>query len=243
MGKQPDEPRPYELEGAKPDILSADNGQVYMRHLAFDPESLEEQEPERHLFSPAGFLDDTWWHRTYWIYGTHFYAGYIGWFFSGHEAPGGRIMARDDSTIYGYSYRPEYYRGRRGRKYHLFAAPIEGQPEQRPYDYDRSRRAYPKAWKVKYDWSTTVPALGRALVLAGDRLFLAGPPDNALESLPAWKGEQGSKLVAVSASDGEKLRTYEHQWVPVFDGMAAAGGRLYVSTTDGLVVCMSGESD
>ncbi|MCK4960162.1 MAG: PQQ-binding-like beta-propeller repeat protein, partial [Planctomycetes bacterium] len=37
------------------------------------------------------------------------------------------------------------------------------------------------------------------------------------------------------------LAEYELEKPPVFDGLVAAGGRLYVSTIDGNVVCFDGE--
>jgi len=47
-----------------PDILSAGDGLVYMRWMGLDGEgNVTNVKP--HLFSATGFLDDTWWHRTY----------------------------------------------------------------------------------------------------------------------------------------------------------------------------------
>ena len=31
------------------------------------------------LFCPTGFLDDTWFHRTYWMYGKTFASGWNGY--------------------------------------------------------------------------------------------------------------------------------------------------------------------
>jgi hypothetical protein len=45
-------------------------------------------------------------------------------------------------------------------------------------------------------------------------------------------------LLAVSATDGRPLAAYELGAMPVFDGLAAAGGRLYLSTVDGQVLCL-----
>ena len=45
--------------------------------------------------------------------------------------------------------------------------------------------------------------------------------------------------MAVSASDGTELAQYRLDCSPVFDGMVAAGGRLYVSLQDGRLVCMA----
>ena len=47
-------------------------------------------------------------------------------------------------------------------------------------------------------------------------------------------------LLAVSASGGGKTAEYALDTVPVWDGMAAAYGRLYLSTVDGEVLCMAG---
>jgi hypothetical protein len=44
----------------------------------------------------------------------------------------------------------------------------------------------------------------------------------------------------VSAADGKGLVTYRLGAMPVFDGMAAAHGRLYLSMADGHVLCLGG---
>ena len=243
-GDQPEEPRPYEMPGALPDILSADDELVYMRQLGFEPEKLEPREAPSHLWSPAGFLDDTWWHRTYWIFGKHFYAGYIGWYFAGREVPAGRLLVHDDSTIYGYGYKPRDYRGATGRRYHLFAIPRKSGTEQEPADYRRARRDYPPGGKRKFNvnfrWTADVPMLVRAMVLAGDRLFMAGPPEEALKSTPALKGKKGAMLRVAAAENGRKLAEYKLDALPAWDGMAVANGRLYLSTRDGRLICMKG---
>jgi hypothetical protein len=48
--------------------------------------------------------------------------------------------------------------------------------------------------------------------------------------------------MAVSAADGKKLAECVLPAPPVFDGMSAAGGRLFVSTTSGEVVCYAGRA-
>jgi hypothetical protein len=47
--------------------------------------------------------------------------------------------------------------------------------------------------------------------------------------------------MAISAVDGKKLAAVELGAAPVFDGMAAAKGRLYLATLDGKVLCLGGE--
>jgi hypothetical protein len=77
------------------------------------------------------------------------------------------------------------------------------------------------------------------MVLAGDTLFIAGPPASALRSISAYEGSEGAKLCAVSAADGKMRAEYPLDATPVFDGLAAARGRLYLSTRDGRLLCFS----
>ena len=50
------------------------------------------------------------------------------------------------------------------------------------------------------------------------------------------KGKQGGLMWAVSASTGKKLAEYKLASLPVWDGMAAPNGRLYMTTLNGDVV-------
>ena len=103
-----------------------------------------------------------------------------------------------------------------------------------------------------------MPLLVRAMVLADQTLYLAGPPDvvneqqaserltdtgiraKLAEQVAAFEGRKGARLWAVAAEDGKKLTECELTSVPVFDGLAAANGRLYLVTMDGKVLCLVG---
>ena len=96
------------------------------------------------------------------------------------------------------------------------------------------------------------------MALAAKTLFVAGPPDLADETamlgyLPgaddeinrelesqneAWLGNKGALLWAVSADSGEKLAECKIPAIPVWDGMIATNGRLYLSLKDGTVLCL-----
>ena len=82
------------------------------------------------------------------------------------------------------------------------------------------------------------------MALAARTLFLAGVPDEMPEQDPygALEGRMGARLWAVSADDGAKLAERDLGAPPVSDGMAAAGGRLIISLTDGNVVCFGGRN-
>jgi outer membrane protein assembly factor BamB len=254
----------------RPDVLSAGDGRVYMRSQAFDlegkrlemgPKTTGRQEGSiqtgaaPHLFCPTGFLDDSSFHRTYWLYGTTWGSGWNGYFVAGKYAPAGKIMCVDDDTAYVFGRQPEYYRWTLPMEFRLFAAAKQWTEPISPAAKKQGRRGQDELTGVKpvYRWNTTVPILVRAMALADKTLFIAGPPDTLDEStlkagadLPseaildqeaALAGERGSVLRAVSAADGSTLFELEIGSAPVFDGMAVAAGRLYLSTVDGHVHC------
>ena len=92
------------------------------------------------------------------------------------------------------------------------------------------------------------------MVKAGDTIFACGPADivnepkfaqrrpDQLDALRkqarVFAGADGSILWAAAAKDGKKIRETRLDVLPVLDGMIAAGGRLYMSTMDGKVVCL-----
>ena len=95
------------------------------------------------------------------------------------------------------------------------------------------------------------------MVLTDKVLFVAGPPDvqdeeesvktlldpetqkKLVEQSEAFEGKRGAQLVAVSRDGGKKLAAYDLDFVPRFDGLIAANGRLYISTLGGEVLCLS----
>ncbi len=112
---------------------------------------------------------------------------------------------------------------------------------------------------LAYDWTQDVPLLVRGMTLAGDTLFIAGPPDmldevaalrrlgdaevqaKIAEQDAALLGQRGGLLMAVSTADGATASRVKLASPPVWDGMAAANNRLYLATMDGKVVCLGGE--
>ena len=131
---------------ALPDILSSDGRYLFMRSQRFvldrlgrfDPQLIREQIAPHssnhneqasqqygdgvHLLSPFGLLDDTWFHRSYWVYGKSFASGAGGYYRAGRYAPSGRILAFDESSVYGFGREPQYYKWTTPLEYHLFAA-------------------------------------------------------------------------------------------------------------------------
>jgi outer membrane protein assembly factor BamB len=268
--------RTLNMPVALPDILSSDGKSIYMRSQQFDLDgnrlylgphsgvpveqgSVQTGESS-HLFSPTGFLDDTWWHRSYWVYGQSFAGGHSGWYQAGRFAPSGRILVFDDTTVYGFGRKPMYFRWRTPLEYHLFAADKQAQiVEDSPVPHEGGAgMGEIRPQHTEYDWSKAVKLQARAMLLADKVLFIAGPPDlldeeelysqmgeeglkgyrELEDQSAALKGEQGALLWAVSAEHGKILAEYPLGSLPVFDGMSAAGGKLYLSLMNGTVVCM-----
>jgi len=192
-------------------------------------------------------------------------------------APSGRIMVFDDESIYGYARKPEYMVNASVLEYHLYAADKYLKPEsiervrrsRGPINAkSKKKNANSSDWQVRqgFDaktlwaadtrWSQEQPTLlVRAMVLADQTLFVAGPPDLVDEKAAfyspdeaeirrkldeqddALEGHKGGLLQVISASEGRKLAEYPLESVPVWDGMAAAYGRLYLTMSDGKVFC------
>jgi len=256
---------------ALPDVLSSDGRYVYMRSQRFDRQgvrlaietptgNVSQQRGEgAHLFCPTGFLDDDYWHRSYWVYGQRWASGAGGYYRAGRYAPSGRLLVFDDSTVYGFSRTANYFRWTTPLERQLFASSKE--PEvlrigpKPPKGFSASR---PPDMGIAWNWSQDVPLHARALVLAGQTLFVAGPPDvvdeeealagfgtegvqaRLAEQNAAMEGEQAALLLAAAAADGRKLAEIRLDGLPVFDGMIAAGGKLYISMSDGRVLCLAG---
>jgi hypothetical protein len=103
----------------------------------------------------------------------------------------------------------------------------------------RAPRKSPKTPLKEHRWTQKLPILARAMLMAGDDLFLAGPPDLFATSDPrgALEGTQGGRLMVLAAADGTQKAQRQLESPPVFDGLAVAAGHLYMATTDGKIVC------
>jgi len=289
--------RRLDMPPALPDVLSCDGRYVYMRSQRFDLEGkraaiVTPTDPAAqggetaHLFCPIGFLDGSWFHRSYWLYGRTYQSGCNWWFRAGRFAPAARLMVFDDATIYGYGRKPMYYVWSPALEYRLYAAQKDIKPEALKRVTAANREMERKQRRAIFNrevtknaplrdisasvvkWSQDEPALiARAMALAGastklgtgTTLFVAGPPDVLDEEAAvrrrfdadvqkrlgeqdaALAGRKGALLWAVSAVDGKRLAELRLDATPVWDGMAAAGGRLYLATTEGKVCCFAGK--
>jgi len=112
---------------------------------------------------------------------------------------------------------------------------------------------------VQHQWETYVPIVTRAMALAGDSLFMAGPPDvldeeyaferlgkkdpsiqaRLVEQDAALDGRRGGVVWRMNVATGRRDGQLDLDSPPVWDGMAVARGSLYVVTVDGRVKCFT----
>ena len=235
------------MDGAKSGLLVSDGADIYLfqerfrsdlkrvpapmqnlgkeggGHRVYPPFG-ERGSSGKRLITTHGFLTGVDNEGKYWTYGKR----WPGWDRQMRKAgPYGQLVVFDKASLYGVHVFTDTVRVRRGRTLggkgqRLFA---------RDHDADKDR------------WSEFVPLRVRAMVLAGKKLLVAGTPDvvPSADPLAAIEGRRGAALWTVSAANGRKLRDHKLASPPVFDGMVAAGGRLYVSLENGRVVCLDGK--
>lgn len=228
-GNRTDLPFGRKLFGYAPGAMADAKAQI---NAAVDRDQKGE---DAHLFSATGFLDDSWWHRTDWVYGRYQASGYDGYFRAGAKGvPVGRMITFDKDRIYTWGRFQQYFKWSEEYVFHLHA----------------------KDYRFQDQWSTMVPVLARAMVASDDHLFVLGPEElmrqdeikrriaePEVQQLmaaqeKALQGQAGSLLLAVNKATGQIEQGYRLPVAPVLDGLAGAGGNLYVAATDGTLHCL-----
>jgi outer membrane protein assembly factor BamB len=225
-----------------------------------------------HVFSTSSLLDDSWYDRAFWMYSKRWpsfqlanqapktgqllvvgeentYALRVFYrrnvhtpmFFPGKE---GYLLFADKNTN-----EPQIVGEEGSRK------PIEWLPQsdyvfRPPNVRTLDSEAFGQDKLMGYTrvepalWMQWLPVRVRAMVKASDTLFVAGAPDelDATDPYAAFEGRRGARLVALSTKDGSRLTEMELGTPPVFDGMIAAGDRLFVVLEDGSLVCLGDAS-
>ena len=240
--------QPFDLEGNRLDLMFDGKRYGYepntygsdMQEIHGKLGGEKQKGDDAHLFSGTGFLDDSWWHRTYWIYGRYHASGHSGYTQAGSQGnPAGRMITFDDDRIYTWGRLRWYFKWSEEYVYHLHA---------KDYDYEDQ-------------WSVMLPILVRAMVASDDRLFVLGPEevlrqdiikqqitlkevqDLMVKQEQALNGESGSVLLTVDKQSGKILSGYRMPTSPLLDGMSGAYGNLYISTTDGQLCCLGEEGE
>ncbi len=240
-----------DIEGARSDILVSDGIDLHMGQTRITADlktssSLVEAAADkltgrRWLRPMNGFLDDTYFHRVGWHYSDRYYGGGN----AAGAASAGKLVVFDDQFAYGLQWEGEaqgrYPNHLIGNGTRLVADRLGTTSTQKGFNVIRD---------ADPTWAVDVPHIVRAMVLtqpvnpdSGKVLFLAGPLEQSegQDPLAPYRGEGAGVLWAVSAGDGRKLAEWTLKSQPVFDGMAAANGKLYLAFTDGTMICLAKE--
>ena len=233
------------MDGATTDVLVGDGTSVYLRQVRFDKDLRRTDAPAKpgekrevglHLMASSDLLDDSGFNRIGWTYGRTWPIPPNGQ---------GQLLVFDAAATYGV----QYFTQHEGQSNVYFpakdcirlsaAAPGTEDAAPSPAPAPKAKKRAAAAARAS-KWSVAVPVQVRAMVLAGQTLFIAGPPDalDPKDPLAAFEGRAGGELWAVSATDGNTLARWKLISPPVFDGMAAANGCLYMTTVDGKVLCL-----
>jgi hypothetical protein len=221
-------------------IEKTQKGLVEELRAAHGSYNLGDRQLGLHVFSTAGFLDDTWFNRTAWMYS----ATWPGFYISHRASKTGQLLVvgpRKTYAVQAFPTRnfqsPLFTPGDKG---YLLAADAN---DNEPLLDDRTRGTT-KGWGFTRSnpplWHQWVPVRIRGMVLAGENLFVAGVPDlvEPDDPMAAFEGRRGAVLVTHAAADGHAVAQHKLDAPPVFDGLIAAGGRLFLCTTDGHVLCL-----
>jgi outer membrane protein assembly factor BamB len=231
------------VDGFLNDILSSDGKRLFMRHQILDKAGKPQAGRITHLHSPDGYLSSDTTSRLTWIYAPLYTSVHQGAFYDVRLSrvlfPSGRILVEGDDKIYGFG-QNHYARlsTAPGGTFALFAC-----PKHSDVPLNQTARAYRKLAmagkdQVRFTWWKHIPIQVWAMVKTQDILFVAGARGSASISQAALEGKAPGMLLAVSPADGTVLAEMALPSMPVWDGMAAAGGKLYLALADGSIVCL-----
>ena len=216
------------MSGLLNDIPATDGANVFIRQMKVSSSGGRDGQ---HLFTTGGYLDPSWFNRTFWQVG---------------QAKTSGLMVLGKNVAYGV----EVYDSRSrdtvfspgAMNYRLKCIPLKTTARSAwvKQTISKLRQKGPKPlWEQRIDIRAT------AMIRTGDTIFLAGSPDIVDPKDPhgTWEGRKGGILAAFATDDGRKLAEYKLPAPPVWDGMAVADNRLFISTMDGYVVCMDKRQD
>ena len=163
------------------DILSSNGDNVFMRSQKFDLEGKRmgtgpnsgdfagqasvQGGSDAHVFAPMGFLDDTWFHRSYWVFGKSFAGGHGGYYQAGRFAPSGRILVFDDDEVFGFGRKPQYLKWTTTMEHQLFSAPREAPVVPEDAKAKRRGKSPKTGGMVKIPMSKKLDPTGKPLTI------------------------------------------------------------------------------
>jgi hypothetical protein len=175
-----------------------------------------------HLFAMHGLLDDRLWDRSGWS----FMATWPGFHFINQAPKSGQLVAWNREVCVVAQYFTERKKGLSpqhpaGSGCLVVADAIDNEPVLRDEhrNIDKAGPGFTRAAPPR--WSVASPLRPAGLVIAGAVVCLAGTDERSADG--------GAWIHLLRLADGTRLGELRLPAAPVFDGMVAAQGRLYVA--------------
>jgi len=241
--------------GALPDVLISDGSLIAMRHVVLD-RALRPQDPARPatLLAMPSLLEDAWFHRETWHLGYPRPVRCTGQAAVNGGLPGqagglvGKLIVFDERRAFAVQSPYTFLKHDRS----MWPPTHQGHLHQK---YARYKPAWfptgvwlvarPRPGTEGPAWRRDLPLQVRAMVLGGDRLAVAGWMDAVGVAPPEGRPVPGAEktpaeLRVLATGDGRTLSRLALPARPVFDGLIAARGRLYLALADGSVLRLDG---
>jgi outer membrane protein assembly factor BamB len=223
-GRTHPEPSANTMQGLLNDIPVTDGVNVFIRQRQL---SSSDGRGGQRLFPTGGFLDSSWFNRTAWQVGPA-------------KTSGMMVLGRNvafGTELYASKNRDTVFRPG-SNAYRLICLPLEKPTTKSTDQRDAAKKRRQQGPKPL--WEQRLGIRVTAMIRAGNVVFVGGSPDIVDPEDPhaAWEGRLGGRLAAYATDTGETLAEYDLPAPPVWDGMAATDGRLFISTSDGSVLCM-----
>ena len=255
-----DRERHRAIKGNLADILVSDGELIYLRHMAYTKELKPVDRADvvnDYIITVSGFLDDTEHDRSFWTMGKLLEEDVV----LGTRVDADMLVV-DGKDVYGFLGYPS------NRHPKGFNAITDGfklfsltRTEKRyPRDilktgkklasamdmFDPSKTEEPESrWEYQYpeNWSTGMQLNPKAMLKSAGVLYIAGVPNEYPDEdiYMALEGRMQGLLATFSATDGSLLTKYQLDAPPVWDSLAAADERLFISLKNGYVECWSGK--
>jgi outer membrane protein assembly factor BamB len=195
------------------------------------------------------------------VYAVESRTGRVEWHSVAKGGGSTSMLVCDGTAVFLWSRRTRFPLRAKGQR------PPSAQYPAAAYSADLLELTYAIGYKEKGPgmWAT-LPVRAQAMVRAGDTVFVSGQLDSdrkdglQIKWIKGRRGPAGTRdiphkhpldtsksdepkyhLWSFSAQGGKKLTELQLPSAPVFDGMAAAGGRLFLTTQKGELLCFGGK--
>ena len=174
----------------------------------------------------GGLLDPSWYQDAPWCY----------------RGVCGQMLVHDERTVFGivayndlkfsHSFQNDVFSaGTKGYTVFARSAPDQALSYEQGWSFSRTKNL----------WTTVLPVRAECLVLTANALCLAGPPDVVDPDDPwgAFENRKGGRLLLLDRENGKTVAEVPLDSAPCFDGMAVAGGSIFIAQKNGTLACFA----